>query len=118
MGENVVSFVDMKDRMFSREAVDPTSFSVDPTFHHLAQLLEGLVQELTNFCSEMSSAIEADDVSGKERSELMLCQLRVLQDVLRAIAGLMIMLPRTSQLDSGSRSLDGDPRTISTTLSV
>lgn len=111
MNKNVISFVNMKDRMSSREVADSTSFSIDPTWNQLSELLERLVQELTNFCSDMSRAIEADEVSGKERSELMLCQLRVLQDVLRAIAGLTTILPRTVPLHRRGRPHNGGLRT-------
>jgi hypothetical protein len=97
---NVVSLLNMKDRMSDQKAADTTTLFVDPTGQQLAGLLDSLTQELAAFCSEMSAAIEGDPVSDGERSELIFCQLRVLQDVLRAIAILVTMLPPAAPLQS------------------
>ena len=88
MSKNVVSFVGMKDKM---------SGPADPAFHQLNELLERLEQKVASFCLEMHGVIESDTVSGKDQSALILCQLGVLQDVLRAIASLTTILPRTAR---------------------
>jgi hypothetical protein len=97
---NVVSLLDMKDRMSDQKAADTTTFFVDPTGQQLTGLLDALTRELAAFCSEMKAAIEEGSGSDKERGELIFCQLRVLQDVLRAIAILIMVLPPAAQLQN------------------
>lgn len=92
MRNNVVSFVDLKDRMSGREAINATPNPDDSGFHQLAELRERLMRDLAKLCFDEKCDRSRHGIRQTLKA-LIGCQFRVLHGAPRAIATLTMIPP-------------------------